>query len=105
MIGDSDKFVSAPIHSSVSGKVKKIDTVLTSNGVNTQCVIIETDGEQTPDPSIQPPVVENNDDLVKAIKASGLVGLGGAGFPAHVKLNPAPDVKAQIDTLVINAAE
>lgn len=105
VIGDSDKFVSAPIHSSVSGKVKKIDTVLTSNGANTQCVIIETDGEQTPDPEIKPPVVENDDDLVKAIKASGLVGLGGAGFPAHVKLNPAPDVKANIDTLVINAAE
>lgn len=105
VIGDTDKFVAAPIHSSVSGKVKKIDTMLTSNGVNTQCVIIETDGEQTPDPSIQPPVVENDDDLVKAIRASGLVGLGGAGFPAHVKLSPAPDVKAKIDTLIINAAE
>jgi len=105
VIGDSDKFVSAPIHSSVSGKVKKIDTVLTSNGANTQCVIIETDGEQTPDPDIVPPVVENDADLVKAIRASGLVGLGGAGFPAHVKLNPAPDVKANIDTLVINGAE
>ena len=92
VIGDSQAFVSAPIHSSVSGKVKKIDTVVTSNGANTQCVIIESDGEQTPDPEIKPPVVENDDDLIKAIRASGLVGLGGAGFPAHVKLNPAPEV-------------
>ena len=105
VIGDSDAFVSAPIHSSVSGTVKKIDTILSSNGANTPCVIIESDGEQTPDPSIQPPKVENNDDLVKAIRNSGLVGLGGAGFPAHVKLNPAPEVKAKVDTLVINGAE
>lgn len=105
VIGDSDAFVSAPIHSSVSGTVKKIDTILSSNGANTPCVIIESDGEQTPDPSIQPPKVENNDDLVKTIRNSGLVGLGGAGFPAHVKLNPAPEVKAKVDTLVINGAE
>lgn len=105
VIGDSQAFVSAPIHSSVSGKVKKIDTVVTSNGANTQCVIIESDGEQTPDPEIKSPVVENDDDLIKAIRASGLVGLGGAGFPAHVKLNPAPEVKAKVDTLIINAAE
>ena len=105
VIGDSDAFVSAPIHSSVSGTVKKIDTILSSNGANTPCVIIESDGEQTPDPSIQPPKVENNDDLVKAIRNSGLVGLGGAGFPAHVKLNPAPEVKAKVDRLVINGAE
>ncbi len=105
LIGDSDKFVSAPIHSSVSGKVKKIDTMVTSNGANTQYVMIEADGEQTPDPTLKPPVVENEDDLIKAIRASGLVGLGGAGFPAHVKLNPAPDVKAKIDTLIVNGAE
>lgn len=105
VIGDSDAFVSAPIHSSVSGTVKKIDTILSSNGANTPCVIIESDKEQTPDPSIQPPKIESNDDLVKAIRNSGLVGLGGAGFPAHVKLNPAPEVKAKVDTLVINGAE
>lgn len=105
IIGDSDKFVSAPIHSSVSGTVKKIDTMVTSNGANTQYVMIESDGLQTIDPSIEPPTVKNDDDLIKAIRNSGLVGLGGAGFPAHVKLNPAPEVKTKIDTLVINAAE
>lgn len=105
VIGDSDKFISAPIHSSVSGKVKKIDTMLMPNGAKAQTVIIETDGLQTVDPSIKPPVVENDQDLIKAVRASGLVGLGGAGFPTHVKLNPSPEAKEGIDTLIINAAE
>lgn len=105
IIGDSDKFISAPIHSSVSGKVKKIDTLLMPNGAKAQTIIIETDGKQTVDPSIQPPVVNTSEDLIKAVRASGLVGLGGAGFPTHVKLNPSPEAKAKIDTLIINAAE
>ncbi|MBS5522913.1 MAG: electron transport complex subunit RsxC [Clostridiales bacterium] len=105
IIGDSDKFISAPIHSSVSGKVKKIDTLLMPNGAKAQTIIIETDGKQTVDPTIQPPVVNTSEDLIKAVRASGLVGLGGAGFPTHVKLNPSPEAKAKIDTLIINAAE
>lgn len=105
IIGDSDKFISAPIHSSVSGKVKKLDTLLMPNGAKAQTIIIETDGKQTVDPSIQPPVVNTPEDLIKAVRASGLVGLGGAGFPTHVKLNPSPEAKAKIDTLIINAAE
>lgn len=105
VIGDSDKAVSAPIHSSVSGKVKKIDSVLMPNGAKVPAVVIESDGEQTVDPSIEPPVVENEQDFIKAIRQSGLVGLGGAGFPASIKLSPSPEVKEKIDTLLINAAE
>ena len=105
VIGDSDKFISAPIHSSVSGKVKKIDTMLMPNGAKAQTIIIETDGKQTIDPNMKPPVVNNQQDLIKAVRSSGLVGLGGAGFPTHVKLNPSPEAKEKIDTLIINAAE
>ena len=103
VIGDSDQYISAPIHSSVSGKVKKIDTLIMPNGAKAQTVIIETDGKQTPDPSIKPPVVNSHEDLIKAVRASGLVGLGGAGFPTHVKLSPKS--RDGIDTLIINAAE
>ena len=56
IVGDSDKPVSAPIHSSVSGKVKKIDTMMMPNGAKAQTIIIETDGQQTVDPQIKPPV-------------------------------------------------
>ncbi len=105
LIGDSDKYISAPIHSSVSGKVKKIDTLMMPGGAKAQTIIIETDGKQTVDPSLKPPVVNTHEDLIKAVRDSGLVGLGGAGFPTHVKLNPSPEAKSGIDTLIINAAE
>ena len=64
-------------------------------------VIIASDGEDRVDPSLAPPVVTDRASFLAAVRASGLVGLGGAGFPTHVKLNPQP----AIDTLVINGAE
>ena len=102
-VGDSDKFVSAPIHSSVSGTVTGIGSLLLPSGQTTETVIIQSDGLMTPDPDIKPPVVETLEDLVKAARDSGLVGLGGAGFPTHVKLNVKPDNIP--DTLIINGAE
>ena len=87
-IGDSDAFLSAPIHSSVSGTVSAIEEIVTSNGGRSQVVIIQTDGEQTVDENVKPPVISNHPEFVQAIKESGLVGLGGAGFPTHIKLNP-----------------
>ncbi|MGI5967696.1 MULTISPECIES: electron transport complex subunit RsxC [Anaerotruncus] len=103
LIGDSDAFLSAPVHSSVSGTVKSIEEIVTNMGARTQVVIIESDGEQTVDENVKPPVIENHADFVKAIRASGLVGLGGAGFPSHIKLNPKN--LSEVDTLVVNAAE
>ena len=102
LIGDTDAFLSAKIHSSVSGTVSKIDTILMPNGSTVQAVVIETDGEQTIDPAIKPPVINSKEDFIAAVKESGLVGLGGAGFPAHIKLNVKPGV---VDTLCINGAE
>lgn len=103
VIGDSTAFLSAPVHSSVSGKVTAINDLVTAQGAVSKCVVIQSDGEQTMDPSIAPPVVEDHAGFVKAVRASGLVGLGGAGFPTHIKLNPKN--LAEIDTLIINGAE
>ena len=102
-IADSEQYVSAPIHASVSGKVTAISEVKVANGRMLPAITIENDGEMTLSEEVVPPKVENKADLVKAIRNSGLVGLGGAGFPAHVKFNIPED--KNIDTLVINAAE
>lgn len=103
-IGDSDKFMSAPIHSSVSGTVTVVEDFLLSNGRLCKAVVIETDGEQTPCPDVKPPVVTDKASFCKAIRESGCVGLGGAGFPTHIKLNY-DESKRHVDCLVINAAE
>ena len=102
LIGQAGGFVSANIHSSVSGTVKEIRD-FTDNGRTGKLVVITTDGKQTPDPELKPPVVTDKDSFLKAVRASGLVGLGGAGFPTDVKFNPKnPDA---VDTLLINASE
>lgn len=101
VIGDTEAFVSAPIHASVSGKVTKIDNVLTSSGALVPAVIIANDGLDTVAPDLAPPVVTDRESFLQAVRASGLVGLGGAGFPTHVKLNP----QSAVDTLIINGAE
>ena len=103
LIGDSDALLSAPIHSSVSGTVKSIDEIIMPNGSRSKAIKIETDKHQELHPSIKPPVVTNRQEFIAAVKASGMVGLGGAGFPTHIKL----DIKniTKVDTLIINAAE
>ena len=103
VIGDSDKFVSAPIHATISGTVKSVGDVKLANGLITKGVTIESDGEMRLFEGLEPPKVTNRQELCAAVRASGLVGLGGAGFPTHVKLNFPPE--KNIDTLVINAAE
>ena len=103
LIGSSQAFMSARTHSSVSGTVEAITSMTTSIGAVDQVVVIATDGKQEISEEVQPPVVNNYQDFLEALKCSGLVGLGGAGFPAHVKFN-LKDLNA-VDTLVINAAE
>lgn len=103
LIGDSEKYISAPIYSSVSGTVKSIDDFHLSNGGKCKAVVIESDGNNTPCPDLKPMEVNTIDDLVKATRNCGLVGLGGAGFPTHVKL--APKDGNNLDTLIINGAE
>ncbi len=103
IIGDSDKYVSAPIHASVSGTVVAVQDVKLANGKMAPAVTIESDGEMKLFEGLEAPKVTNKEELVKAVRESGLVGLGGAGFPTHVKLNTPAD--KEIDTLIINAAE
>ena len=103
VIGDTDSFVSAPIHASVSGTVTAVGDVKIANGRIVKAVTIESDGEMRLWEGIKPPVVTNREELLAAVRASGLVGLGGAGFPTHVKIGFDPS--KNIDTLVVNAAE
>ena len=100
LIGKAGGFVSANIHSSVSGTVQDVAPMRMVNGAMTTAVAIKTDGQQTIDPACVPPTVTDKASLLAAIQACGLVGVGGAGFPTHVKL--AADT---VDTLLINAAE
>ena len=102
-IGESTAFVSAPIHASVSGTVTSVEKVLMPTGASVDAVVIQSDGSMTPDPDLKPPVLNSKEDFLKAVRESGLVGLGGAGFPTHVKLN-IPEGKT-VDTLIINVAE
>ena len=100
-IGDTDAFMSVPVHSSVSGKVVSITETTLANGAVCKAVVIETDGLQTISEEVAPPAVSSKEEFIKALRESGITGLGGAGFPTHIKLNP----KTPVDTLIINAAE
>ena len=101
-IAEAGGAVSAPVHASVSGKVSKIADFLLTSGQTVPAVVIESDGLMTPDESVTPPTVTSREELVEAVKNAGIVGLGGAGFPTHFKLNADP---AKVEYLVINGAE
>lgn len=103
LIGEPDGFVSSAIHASVSGKVAKVDEMMSSMGMKIQCITIESDGEQTLSEEIKAPDVKDFESLKTAVKKSGVVGLGGAGFPTFVKLS-VKDLE-KVEAVVINAAE
>ena len=96
-------FVSAPVHASVSGKVTAVAPMVASSGAQVTAITIESDGEMAISESCVPPVINDYDSFIAAVRASGAVGLGGAGFPTSVKL----DVKdtSRIKEVVINGAE
>ena len=101
VVAEQNGFVGSTVHASVSGTVSAVSDVLLSNGKTVPAVTIKSDLEMQLDEGITPPVVSNREELLDAIKESGIVGLGGAGFPTYVKF--ATDKK--IEALVINGAE
>ena len=103
LIAEASATISANVYASVSGKVTKIDNVLRENGNTVTAIRIESDGLMTPADGITPPTVTNVSSLVDAAKNCGLVGLGGAGFPTHVKLSALNG--DGVNTVIINAAE
>lgn len=104
IIANGDKFMNCPVHSSVSGKVKKIQNCIVTGNQETLCIVIEADEEnRTQFMDVMDPFTCDIQDALKRIKEAGIVGMGGASFPAHVKLNPPED--KTIDYVLINAAE
>ncbi len=101
-LGDSEKPNSVPIHASVSGTVKGLVDILGADGRMGKAIVITADGAQIPAPCVIP-TVSNREEFIAAVRESGLVGLGGAGFPTHLKL--AYREIDKVDTLIINAAE
>ena len=111
LIAEAGGFVSAPIFSSVSGTVFKVDTAIDATGYRKPAIIINVEGdewEETIDRSNKLELVENHpeltpEEIVNRIKNAGVVGMGGACFPTFIKLTPPPTAKAEC--VIINAVE
>ncbi len=111
LLAEAGGFVSASVYSSVSGKVNKIDNVIDASGTRRQAIIVDVEGdewEESIDRSTQLVTLAERPELdakaiVERIQKAGIVGLGGATFPAHVKLTPPPGCKAEF--VIINAVE
>lgn len=108
LIGKANGFISANVHSSVSGKVTKLDVQLDASGYRRPAVFIEVDGDEWMEgidtsTELKRECTLTREEILAKIQDAGIVGLGGATFPAHVKLNPPPGKKA--DSLIINAVE
>lgn len=111
MIAEAGGFVSAPVYSSVSGTVFKIDTVFDATGYRQPAIIINVEGdewEETIDRSDKLEKLEEHpeltpEEIVERIKVAGVTGMGGAGFPTFIKLCPPPTAKAEC--VIINGVE
>lgn len=105
-IGESDAFISALIHSSVSGTVKEITKIPDASGGEVQAIVIESDGLNEVHPSIKPVGDIGSlkpEEIVAAVRDAGIVGMGGATFPTHVKITELKDKK--VDNFILNGAE
>ena len=108
VIGQASGFVSSNIHSSVSGIVNRIDVALDSSGYKVPHIFIDVDGDEWLESIDRSQEIKREctltaPEIIKKISDSGIVGLGGATFPTHVKLSPPPGKKAEV--LIVNAVE
>ena len=106
IIAEADGFVSANVISSCSGTVKAVEQRVTSSGARALCIVIENDGQFTLAPGVGKTRHEgtvSNKDILDAVQAAGIIGMGGAGFPTHVKLSSKnPEA---IDYIIANGSE
>lgn len=108
LIAASSGFVSANIHSPVSGTVVKIDNVLDTSGYKKPAIVIEVEGDEWEDSIDKSDKIENqvnltSEEIIKKISEAGIVGMGGATFPTHVKVSIPKGKKAEV--LIINGVE
>ena len=111
MIAEAGGFVSAPVHSSVSGTVSKVDVVIDASGTRRQAIFVDVNGDEWEDAIDRSPELVRLSDrpeldaatIINKVKEAGIVGLGGATFPCHVKLSPPPGSKSEC--VIINAVE
>ena len=111
LLAEAGGFVSAPIHSSVSGTVLKIDTAVDATGYRKPVIVVSVEGDEWEESIDRSDKLETLDahpeltpeEIVERVKQAGITGMGGAGFPTHVKLCPPPTAKAEC--VIINAVE
>ena len=105
LIAEADGFVSSPIYSSVSGTIKAIEARRVATGGNVKSIVIENDGryESVAPWKVKPLDEYTNEELIARIREAGIVGMGGAGFPTHVKVSVKEPAK--IDYVIVNGAE
>ena len=103
-IAEAAGFVSVPIYATVSGTVKSIEPRRIVTGDSVMSIIIENDRlyEEVEYPKVKPLEEMTNEEIIEQIKEAGIVGMGGAGFPTHVKLSPKEPEK--IDYVIVNCA-
>ncbi len=111
LLGEAGGFVSAPVYSSVSGTVSKVDVALDASDTRRMAVYVDVEGDEWEETIDRTPDLVKLSDrpdldskaIIEKIKQAGIVGMGGATFPCHVKLSPPPGCKAEC--VIINAVE
>lgn len=108
LIARGEAFISAHVHASVSGKVWKVDDITDTSGYRRKCIVIQTEGDDWAEeidkgPDLLPDCSLEASAIIEKVKAAGVVGLGGAAFPSHVKLMVPKGKKAEV--LILNGVE